>query len=329
MAEADNPAKAAATWARGSARRSCWGGPRGSAPWPPVRWKTQCNENAKVPAFPPRCRSWTTTRSWAEGRLGPASMPGRAPRPTDEQPQLAAASRCRPISSRRRFRSCARRRHGPRPLARCCLIVLGDFATVTWASRRGVDPTPVRAIEWPQGRARGRSDLRVTDGFPAPADAYAHHTGGWRRPKGGCPRRRSGARFPQLRCRRRCGWRRVSSSAGRVAGGGAGLGSGWGAGDEVEEATGSLQPSCRVASARACPVTRGRCVRGDLAGVPVVVVRPAAYHTLRGATERPRSPALLRARGPARRPAPWSLTAAVGGLEPGVAAGPWSWSPTT
>ena len=36
------------------------------------RWKTQINENAKMPAFRPRCPSSTTTRSWA-GRTGRTS----------------------------------------------------------------------------------------------------------------------------------------------------------------------------------------------------------------------------------------------------------------
>jgi len=112
------------------------------------RWRTQWNENAKMPAFSAALPELDHNEvvGWSEGAGRPFAVV--ALRETDEGPDvrtrtdlsldIARKAGAEPVEITASGRS---------PLARLCsLVVLGDFASTYVGLARGVDPTPIDAI---------------------------------------------------------------------------------------------------------------------------------------------------------------------------------------
>jgi glucose/mannose-6-phosphate isomerase len=114
-----------------------------------ARWKTQCNENGKVPAW------WASMSELDHNEVVGWTEPfGRAHsvvalRHEAEDPEIAARF---PLSLRIATDAGADTHEvwatGRSALARLIsLVALGDFASAYLAIRKGVDPTPVVVIE--------------------------------------------------------------------------------------------------------------------------------------------------------------------------------------
>ena len=144
--EAENPAKELATWL-GDRIAVCWGA-EGIGAVAAMRWKTQFNENAKVPAWHAAMSELDHNEVVGWVRPTGALHAVIALRTDHEHPQLAArfplsADIVRAAGSEVREVRVA----GRGPLASLLsLIVLGDFATCYVGLRRGEDPTPVAVI---------------------------------------------------------------------------------------------------------------------------------------------------------------------------------------
>lgn len=125
-----------------------WGA-EGYAAVAAMRWKTQVNENAKVPAFHSSMSELDHNEivGWSAG-MGERFLLV-ALRSEDERPEIAPRF---PLSE-----DIARRAgvqveevwaHGRSALARLLtLVTVGDFASVYLALARGIDPTPVEVVE--------------------------------------------------------------------------------------------------------------------------------------------------------------------------------------
>jgi glucose/mannose-6-phosphate isomerase len=144
---ATNDAKELA-WQLGDRVPVIWGA-EGIASVAAARWKTQFNENAKVPA-------WTSSlpeldHNEVVGWTRPAGDAHMviALRDEDEHPDVAARF---PLSLEiARAAGCVTAEEwaaGRSALARLCsLILMGDFTTTYAALARGIDPTPIGAID--------------------------------------------------------------------------------------------------------------------------------------------------------------------------------------
>lgn len=142
-----NQAKQLAGWI-GERTPVVWGA-EGIGAVAAMRWKAQLNENAKVPA-------WSASMSeldhnevvgWSQDRGDPNAVIGL--RNDDEPPETAARF---PLSAAVARDSGATyeevEARGRSRLARLLTtIMVGDFVSVYLALRRGVDPTPVIAID--------------------------------------------------------------------------------------------------------------------------------------------------------------------------------------
>jgi glucose/mannose-6-phosphate isomerase len=114
-----------------------------------VRWKTQLNENAKLPAFASAMPELDHNEvvGWARGagerffvvelRTESESADVAARFPLSEEIALEAGVEAQQVHA-----------VGRSSLARLCsLVVVGDFASVYLGLRRGYDPTPIDAID--------------------------------------------------------------------------------------------------------------------------------------------------------------------------------------
>ena len=147
--EADNPAKQIAT-ALDGVMPVVWG-QDGVLAVAATRWRTQFNENAKMPAYSSAVPE--VGHNEIVG-IGPGAPPASgsgvvALRPPNEDPRigkrLEAALR---VARERGARTVEAHVHGVSALAQLASAVqLGDLASVYAAVLRGVDPTPVEAIE--------------------------------------------------------------------------------------------------------------------------------------------------------------------------------------
>ena len=146
VAEMENPAKELATWL-GDRIAVCWGA-EGIGAVAAMRWKTQLNENGKVPAWNAAMSELDHNEVVGWVRPTGALHAVLALRTDHEHPELAArfalsADIVRDAGSEVR----EVRVTGRGPLASLLsLVVLGDFASCYVGLRRGEDPTPVAAI---------------------------------------------------------------------------------------------------------------------------------------------------------------------------------------
>ena len=123
-----------------------------------ARWKTQINENAKVPAFASSLPEldhnevvgWTgavgeRSSSWRSVTTGSThELAARFPLSIDDR--RAAGGEVEEVA--------ARGASAARPAARRSSCI-GDLASAYLAIGRGVDPTPIEVIERLKARARG------------------------------------------------------------------------------------------------------------------------------------------------------------------------------
>ena len=115
------------------------------------RWKTQINENAKLPAFAAELPELDHNEivGWSRPPTSAASPPSSSTTPTRtrasrERIELTA----RADRARRRAACCASSRAArPRSSASFSLVLLGDLVSLYLAVLRGVDPTPVELLE--------------------------------------------------------------------------------------------------------------------------------------------------------------------------------------
>ena len=147
--EAENPAKQIAT-ALDGALPVVWG-QDGVLAVAAMRWKTQFNENTKVPAYASAVPELGHNEVVGIGPGAPkaSGLAIAALRPPNEDPRIGrrveAALR---LARERGARTVEAHVHGGSPLAQLASAVqLGDLASVYAAVLRGVDPTPVEAIE--------------------------------------------------------------------------------------------------------------------------------------------------------------------------------------
>jgi glucose/mannose-6-phosphate isomerase len=144
--EAENPAKELATWL-GDRIAVCWGA-EGIGAVAAMRWKTQLNENGKVPAWNAAMSELNHNEVVGWVRPSGALHAVLALRTDHEHAELAArfplsADIVREAGSEVREVRVA----GKGALASLLsLIVLGDFASCYVGLRRGEDPTPVTVI---------------------------------------------------------------------------------------------------------------------------------------------------------------------------------------
>jgi glucose/mannose-6-phosphate isomerase len=144
---AENPAKRIAVAA--TSRTPVVWGAEGYAAVAAMRWKTQFNENAKVPAFHSSMSELDHNEivGWSAGEgeryllialRAEGEHPEIGPRfPLSEDIARRAGARVEEVWAR-----------GRSALARLLtLITVGDFASVYLALARGVDPTPVEVVE--------------------------------------------------------------------------------------------------------------------------------------------------------------------------------------
>jgi glucose/mannose-6-phosphate isomerase len=144
---ADNPAKELA-WLVGDRVPLVWGA-EGLGAVAAARWKTQFNENAKVPAWSSALPELDHNEVVGWTHPAGSSYFLIALRHDGEHPDVAARF---PISIRIAQEAGAAveevRGAGSSPLGRLMsLVLMGDFTTVYHALAHGVDPTPVSAIE--------------------------------------------------------------------------------------------------------------------------------------------------------------------------------------
>ena len=115
------------------------------------RWKTQFNENAKIPAFVPRAARARPQRDRRlAGRRVARALRRDLPRRRRHAPARAGAHRADARADRRageRRRSSSRRAASPAVERVFSLVLLGDLVSLYVAVLRGVDPTPVDVIE--------------------------------------------------------------------------------------------------------------------------------------------------------------------------------------
>jgi glucose/mannose-6-phosphate isomerase len=147
--EVSNPAKQIATALDGSLP-VVWG--QDGVLWvAATRWKTQFNENAKVPAYASAVPELGHNEVVGVGPgAPPASALGIAAlRPPNEDPRMGRrVDGALRLARERGARTVDAHVHGGSPLAQLASAVqLGDVSSVYAAVLRGVDPTPVEAIE--------------------------------------------------------------------------------------------------------------------------------------------------------------------------------------
>jgi glucose/mannose-6-phosphate isomerase len=141
-----NQAKRLAAWLMG--RTPVIWGSEGLAEAAALRWKTQCNENAKVPAF------WgvipeidhNEIEGWGTGMGGPFAAV--VLRHRGEHPRIASrvAARVDAVAGSGLAVEEVHATH-PAPMAALfSLIMVGDFASTYLGILRGVDPTPVPVL---------------------------------------------------------------------------------------------------------------------------------------------------------------------------------------
>jgi glucose/mannose-6-phosphate isomerase len=152
----ENPAKRLAVWL-GDRVPVIWGG-EGVPAVAAMRWKTQMNENGKVPAFASAMSEldhnevvgWTSPfggRFSVIGLRDDAELSGYAPRfPLSADIVREVGATYDEVRSR-----------GRSSLARLfSLVIVGDFTSCYVALRRGVDPTPVAVIDRLKAALAGR-----------------------------------------------------------------------------------------------------------------------------------------------------------------------------
>jgi glucose/mannose-6-phosphate isomerase len=115
-----------------------------------MRWKTQLNENAKVPAYAVSLPELDHNEIVGLGPGAPSagSLAIVALRTPGEDPRMAKrVDASLALARRAGARVVEARSSGSSPLARIAsAVLLGDFASVYLGVLRGVDPTPVEAI---------------------------------------------------------------------------------------------------------------------------------------------------------------------------------------
>jgi glucose/mannose-6-phosphate isomerase len=114
-----------------------------------MRWKTQLNENGKIPAFAASMSELDHNEvvGWTQpygGRFVVVSL-----RTDDEHPEIAPRFELSGrIAEEAGARTIEVRAQGRSSLARLLTLVhIGDMASVYVGLRRGIDPTPVVAID--------------------------------------------------------------------------------------------------------------------------------------------------------------------------------------
>ena len=119
-----------------------------------MRWKTQVNENAKVPAFwPTPCPSCATTRSAAGAST--ATSPARcftlvqpAPRPRAPAGEPGASTSSPSVLDEVVAGVDEVRAEGEGELAQLLdLILVGDFVSLHMAAQEGIDPGPIPVLD--------------------------------------------------------------------------------------------------------------------------------------------------------------------------------------
>lgn len=130
-----------------------WGS-EGLAEAAALRWKTQCNENAKVPAF------WgvipeidhNEIEGWAAGSGGPFAAV--VLRYGGEHPRIASrvAARIEAVAGSGLAVQEVHATHAAPMAALFSLIMVGDYTSTYLAILRGVDPTPVPVLSGLKGR---------------------------------------------------------------------------------------------------------------------------------------------------------------------------------
>lgn len=149
---ADNEAKDLATWIGG--RTPLIWGTEGLAEAAALRWKTQLNENAKIPAFHAALPELdhNEVEGWSE-RTG-EGYAGVVLRHAEEHPRIAArVGITRSLLGGLDVREV--QAGGSSRLERLfSLILLGDFTSVYLAILRGVDPSPVPVLSELKERLR-------------------------------------------------------------------------------------------------------------------------------------------------------------------------------
>jgi glucose/mannose-6-phosphate isomerase len=151
----ENRAKALASWLDG--RTPLVWGSEGPAEAAALRWKTQFNENAKLPAFHSVLPELdhNEIEGWTRGSGSPFGVV--ILRHAAEHPRIArrvqatleaiggSALECREV-----------RAEGSSPMEiALSLITMGDFVTIYLAILRGEDPMPVRVLTHLKDRLRG------------------------------------------------------------------------------------------------------------------------------------------------------------------------------
>jgi glucose/mannose-6-phosphate isomerase len=150
----DNEAKATASWIHG--RTPVIWGSEGLAEAAALRWKTQLNENAKVPAFHATLPELdhNDVEGWSDG-IGTGFV-AVVLRHADEHPRIAArVGITRALVGTAGLEVREVRASGASKLQRLLsLVLLGDFTSVYLAILRGVDPTPVPVLSELKERLR-------------------------------------------------------------------------------------------------------------------------------------------------------------------------------
>jgi glucose/mannose-6-phosphate isomerase len=150
----ENEAKSLATWLLG--RTPVVWGTEGLAEAAAVRWKTQCNENAKVPALAgilPEL-DHNDIEGWSPG--SGAGFGLVVLRHAGEDPRVArrVAATLEAIGTAG-LESREVRARGDTPIQRVLsLMMVGDFATTYLGVARGVDPTPIPILTGLKDRLR-------------------------------------------------------------------------------------------------------------------------------------------------------------------------------
>jgi glucose/mannose-6-phosphate isomerase len=150
----DNEAKSLATWLLG--RTPVVWGTEGLAEAASLRWKTQCNENAKVPALAGNLPELdhNEIEGWSPGSgsgfgLVVLRHPGEDSRVARRVAATLDAIGAAGLESREVLA------RGDSPLQRVLsLIMVGDFVTTYLGVARGVDPTPIPVLTGLKERLR-------------------------------------------------------------------------------------------------------------------------------------------------------------------------------
>jgi len=150
-----NEAKQVAAWLAG--RMAVIWGSEGVAEAPALRWRTQINENAKLPAFASALPELdhNEVEGWSEGTGAPFGLV--VLRHEGEPPGIAARVPATLESVARagldHVEVWAPAKAGPLASA-VALIVMGDLASVYLGIARGVDPTPIPVLSGLKERLR-------------------------------------------------------------------------------------------------------------------------------------------------------------------------------